>query len=203
MRQVRQAPPRARPYCLRPLRSQAQQGLARPRCPVESRGQTAPRPGPSPILRAPALPPAGRRPVRSGPVHPMRSGAGRPGAKHVRGLRRKAPRLGPGALRGGQRGGAGLRRSRRRRQTARRPRRQQAAPAGPPRGGVVHPLRQASARPGGNDLRAMQGGEAGGGTAAICRTKSRRALHPLRRTGLRRSVALRPLRRDRRRKPVA
>ena len=45
--------------------------------------------------------------------------------------------------------------------------------------------------------------EAGGGTAAICRTKSRRALHPLRRTGLRRSVALRPLRRDRRRQPVA
>ncbi len=73
----------------------------------------------------------------------------------------------------------------------------QAAPEGAHRARPVHPLRQAPARRGRNDLRALPRAEAGGGTAAIRRTQGRRALHPLRRPGPRRPVALRALRRDR------
>ena len=49
-----------------------------------------------------------------------------------------------------------------------------------------------------NHLRAMQGGEAGGGTRPLCRTPRRRPMRQVRRADLRRRIPLRALRHPRR-----
>ena len=165
MSAMRRRTPRAGAQRVRPVCGETEQLEPRPRRPAPGGRQAAPRPGEGRRLRTQAVPPRDRRAHCRRNVHPVRQGAGRPRPRFLRTVPGDTPRGRPGQLCGGQGCRHALRRRQCGRQAPRRTRPKQQAPKGAPRGRPVHPLRPASARRGGYDLRAVPRQAPGGGTA--------------------------------------